>query len=59
MAVAISMLVLPFLAGCCAGWWQTRRNAAGSGVRPIVEQGMRAGLVVTVLPAAPPALYRE
>jgi hypothetical protein len=52
IAIAIPMLVLPFLAGCCAGWWQTRSDGAGSGVRPIVEQGMLAGFLVTVLAAA-------
>lgn len=50
--VGIMMLTLPFLAGCCAGWWQTRRDAAAAGMRPIIEQGMLAGLLVTVLPAA-------
>lgn len=45
------MLVLPLLAGCCAGWWQLWSDAAPSTRRSIIDQGMLAGLLVTVLPA--------
>ena len=49
---AISMFALPFLAGCCGGWWQAQSDTPRPGVRPTVEQGMLVGLLVTVVPAA-------
>lgn len=46
------MLALPFVAGCCGGWWQAWSDAPHPDVRPIFDLGMLAGLSVTVLPAA-------
>lgn len=45
------LLVLPFAAGACGGWWEMRRDVARPDHGCILNQGILAGLMAMVLPA--------
>lgn len=50
-APAAILLVLPIVAGACAGWWEAWRAAERTHGRRTLDHGLLAGLLAMALPA--------